>query len=110
MGLAVEYPARRAELTPQVYFKPPNGVGDSLIVGKAAGLETLNWAVSLVDSENDAAEHYRVYTSTSPDAGFAMLESTANVSVQIDTGAAAVTFITIVAANLGGTSGDEPNP
>jgi len=104
----------RAERIPSLYplefFSPPNGVGDSLIVDKVAGLEGLSWAVPSVDSAHDAAEHYRVHTSTSPGAGFTMLDSTANTSLQANTGAAAVTFIKIVAANLGGTSGDEPAP
>ena len=97
-------------LYPLEFFSPPNGVGNSLIVDDVGGLAALSWAVPPVDTAHSAAEHYRIYTSTSPGAGFTMLDSTANTSLQADTRAATVTFIKIVAANLGGTSGDEPNP
>jgi hypothetical protein len=80
------------------------------VANEAGVLVDLNWAVPAVDATHGAAEHYRVYTSTSPASGFTMIESTANPTHQADTGAAAVTYIKIVAANLGGTSGDEPNP
>jgi len=104
----------RAERIPGLYAQqnllPPHGVGDSLIVDEAGALTSMSWAVPAVDVAHSAAEHYRVYTSGSPGAGFTMLESTANASVQADPGSSAVTFIKIVAANLGGTSGDEPNP
>jgi hypothetical protein len=101
---------RIPSLYPLEFFIPPNGVGNSLIVDDVGGLAAVSWAVPPVDTAHSAAEHYRVYTSTSPSTGFTMLDSTANTSLQTDTGVAAVTFIKIVAANLGGTSGDEPNP
>lgn len=101
---------RIPSLYPQVYFDPPNGVGDTLIVDKNAGGETMSWTASPVDPTHSAAEHYRVYTSTSPGAGFGMAESNVNTSFETDLGPAAVTYIRVVAANMGGTSGDEPNP
>jgi hypothetical protein len=70
----------------------------------------MTWAVSAVDSSHDAAEYYIVYAGASSNAGFAMLESSAFQQLDTDHEAGTVTFFKIVAANVNGTSGDEPAP
>jgi len=44
------------------------------------------------------------------DSGFSIAESTASTNSSFDVGSGGVVYIKIVAANLGGTSGDEPTP
>jgi arylsulfate sulfotransferase len=95
---------------PATYIKAPNGVGNSLRLVKGPGSVAMTWAVSAVDSSHDAAGHYIVYAGSSSNAGFAMLESSAFQQLDTDHEAGTVTFFKIVAANVNGTSGDEPAP
>ena len=103
--------AYRAERIPSLYpfvdRKAPRRVR-GLRMRKADGLAMMSWSAPGVDSEHDTAEHYMVYGSASPTAGFEMLESTAEQEFQTDYEAGKVTFFKIVAANTTGTSGDEP--
>lgn len=62
-----------------------------------------------MDSAHDAPDHYRIYGSSSAADGFSMLDSTAHT--QIDAGGdGTLVFYKLVAANIAGTSGDEPAP
>jgi arylsulfate sulfotransferase len=106
-GRVTAYRAERIpDLYPTQYIKNPNGVGNSLVVDKVAGL---SWAASTVDVDHDAADHYRVYHSNSKAAGFSILESTAFTAEDAG-GSGTVIFYKIVAGNIAGTSGDEPAP
>jgi hypothetical protein len=118
--LAVNYPGGvpliiyRSERVPSFYpvgsYNPPNTVGNSLMLDKVGGVESMDWIAPATDASHDAAEHYRLFTSSTRDGGFSIAESTASTSSSFDTGSGGVTYIKIVAANLGGTSGDEPLP
>jgi len=100
---------RIPDLYPTQYVKAPNGVGNSLRMDKVSGLPELFWTASTVDSEHDAADHYRIYSSSSTAAGFAILESTAFTANHAG-GAGTLVFYKLVAGNIAGTSGDEPVP
>ena len=107
-GRISSYRAERIpDLYPQEYIKAPNGVGDTLRGTKVAGQPRLMWKVPMVDAEHDAAGHYRIYNSSSADGGFTMFESTAFTEVDAE---GAGIFYQVVAANVAGTSGDEPAP
>ncbi len=101
----------RSERIPSLYASAqlfaPNGVGDTLVADKILGESTFSWAVPAVDGTHTAAEYYVVYQSDSPDAGFAMMDTSVDASA--DTAGTAV-YYKIVAANEAGTSGDEPAP
>ena len=62
------------------------------------------------DAAHSAAEYYIVYASGSSNAGFIQTNSTAMTSMQDDDGTPSVEFFKLVAANIAGTSGDEPAP
>lgn len=100
---------RIPSLYPPQYVKAPNGVGDTLRMSKPSGVPELHWDPPPVDSAHSAADHYILYVSTAPDAGFAMYESTALTSGSANDGTG-LEFYKIVAANTEGTSGDEPAP
>ena len=100
---------RIPDLYPQQYIKVPNGVGNSLRMDKVSGLPELSWTASTVDSEHDAADHYRIYNSNSKASGFVILESTAFTENDAG-GAGTLVFYKLVAGNIAGTSGDEPAP
>ncbi|MCP3995574.1 MAG: aryl-sulfate sulfotransferase [bacterium] len=97
------------DLYPQQYVKTPNGVGDSLGGTKVAGQPRLLWSVPPVDATHDAADHYRIYNSNSAAGAFSMLDSTAFTEIDAG-GAGTLVFYKLVAANIAGTSGDEPAP
>jgi arylsulfate sulfotransferase len=109
-GRITVYRAERIpDLYPQQYVKAPNGVGNSLRMDKLAGLPNLSWTASTVNSEHDAADHYRIYSSSSKAADFFILESTAFTQNDVG-GAGTLSFYKVVAGNIAGTSGDEPAP
>jgi hypothetical protein len=101
---------RIPSLYPQQYFKTPNGVGDTLRLDTVSGVLEMTWSASPIDSEHDAADYYMIYTSTSPAGGFTMLDSTASTNLGPGDSAEPLVFYRVVAANLAGTSGDEPAP
>lgn len=100
---------RIPSLYPQQYLKPPNGIGNTLLVKKVSDSAEVHWAASPVNTEHDAAEYYILYLSESSDRGFAMHETSATTNVT-PTSDGSLEFYKIVAANLAGTSGDEPPP
>lgn len=104
----------RSERIPSLYptetFKAPNGVGNSVAATKQAGVPELSWLTPPIDTVHGAAEYYIVYGSSSASGGFIQVESTAATSMPDDGTASPVMFYKLVAANLGGTSGDEPTP
>ena len=89
-------------------LNPPNGVGNSLALGKSAALD-LSWAASPVDGSHDAPSHYRLFSSTAPDRGFAV-EDTATITAAISDLDPVTEFFKVSAVNAAGTSGDEPMP
>ena len=97
-------------LYPQRYVKTPNGVGATLRMSKVSGVPALSWATSPVDSEHDAADYYLFYASSSAADGFSVADSTENMDTEPGDEAQPVAFYKIVAANVEGTSGDEPAP
>ncbi len=100
---------RIPDIYPQQYVKAPSGVGDSLRGAKLTGQPQVSWGASPVDAGHDPADHYRLYRSTSAAGGFLMLDSTAFTEIDVD-GEEALIFYKLVAANIAGTSGDEPAP
>jgi len=100
---------RIPSLYPQQYVKPPNGIGATLVASKAASAVQLGWAGSPVDAEHDAAEYYMLYASGAPQGGFTMLDTSVPTTIAPD-GEGAIEFYKVTAANVAGTSGDEPAP
>ena len=83
------------------YVKPPNGVGDTLMLNKLSDSVTLQWTAPPVDSHHDAADYYVVYVSNSPENGFAMLDSTGHTNATSNNGTD-TEFYKIVVANTAG--------
>jgi arylsulfate sulfotransferase len=100
---------RIPSLYPQEYIESPNGVGDTLRMNKISGQPEISWTVSPVDSEHDAANYYMVYHSSLAPNGFSMLDSTAHTDIKVG-GTEQLVFYKLAAANVAGTSGDEPAP
>ncbi len=104
----------RSERIPSLYplqgFSAPNGVGSTVIGTKQSGVPELTWATPSIDAAHDAADYYVVYSSSSPSGGFIQADSTATTSMRVDGGTSPVEFFKLVAANIAGTSGDEPAP
>ena len=98
---------RLQSLYPQQFVKAPNGVGNTLTADKISGSAVFAWAASRVDAAHDAADYYMLYTSSSPNSDFAMLDSVDQTNLAAGNGAA-LEFYKIVAGNSAGTSGDEP--
>jgi len=88
---------------------PPNGIGDTLRVGKQVGMLALSWQAAPVDVSHDGAAYYEVYESGAPDAGFAVVDTAAvlQANQSLDPPSA---FYLVSAVNSAGTSGDEPAP
>ena len=94
-------------LYPRQYVKPPNGVGDSLVLDRNEDSIQLAWGSSPVDPAHSAADYYTVYVSDAPGSGFSILD-TSVASTLTATDAGETLFFKVAAANLAGTSGDEP--
>jgi hypothetical protein len=108
-GRVAAYRSERIpSLYPTVFPKAPNGVGNTLTIDKVGGAETLSWAASQPDTNHDAAGYYVIYSSTSPDADFSIEETSESTEVDAADGPALLVYYKLVAANLAGTSGDEP--
>jgi hypothetical protein len=107
-SISVYLTERIPRLYPPGNIKAPNGVGRTLRVDKAAGSLQLSWVESPTDEEHSPADYYMVYSSTSPNAGFSMMDSIAFTNIGTDVGVESLVFYAIVAANTAGTSGDEP--
>ena len=91
----------------------PLGIGASLRVDPARGPDLrLSWSAPPVDGLHDAASAYRIYRSTAPAAGFALIRASLETESVEDDGLSPgpAGFYRIVAENPGGTSGDEPAP
>jgi len=95
------------ECDPLGVIHPPNPVGDSLRVARAAGDALLSWDPSPVDATHDVPAYYRLHSSTEPDAGFSITDTT--TSTGTTRALESVTeYYLITAVNAAGTSGDEP--
>lgn len=109
-GRLITYRSERIpSLYPQVYLEPPHGIGRTLRVNKGPGSTDLVWTPSPVDPQHDAPEYYAIYASSAPDSGFAMVETAMQAAASLEAGTGSL-FYRIVAANMAGTSGDEPAP
>jgi hypothetical protein len=88
---------------------PPNAVGDTVRLGKTGSSVRLSWAVPAVDATHDQPVYYPVYVSNTPQGVFSiqgaptapLLHRSLDLSTE---------FYLVVAANGGGTSGEEPPP
>ena len=105
---------KRLECAP---FNPParqapNGIGDTLQVGKSGSGLRLDWVSPAVDAGHDGADAYRVYRSESAAAGYGQVAGpTAEFHVFMDDLVSGpFGYYLITAENNGGTSGDEPAP
>jgi len=99
---------RIPSLYPQRNVEAPNGIGDTLRVNGVSGQVELSWMASPATSADDAADYYIVYRSTAADGGFSVAESTAFTRIETEKIVEPLVFYKIVAANLAGTSNDEP--
>jgi hypothetical protein len=89
---------------------PPNGIGDTLLVGKAGGgAAQISWTASAVDGSHDGAAYYELYVSSAPDSGFAVTDTAAETQLT-HVPAGGVEYFKVSAVNAAGTSGDEPAP
>jgi hypothetical protein len=88
---------------------PPNGISDTLRLGKGGTEVALSWTAPPVDGTHDGAAYYRIYVSAAPNAGFAV-EDTGTETFGARPLGGPSEFHLVVAVNAAGTSGDEPSP
>jgi hypothetical protein len=101
---------RIPSLYPQQDIKVPAGIGNSLMVDRVAGQAELSWKPSPATSAHDAADYYILYSSIAANSGFSVADSTAFIRIEAKKDVEPLVFYKIVAANISGTSGDEPAP
>jgi hypothetical protein len=101
---------RIPSLYPQQDFEAPNGIGNSLRMGRISGQMELSWEASPATSVRDAADYYVVYSSNTADSGFSIADSTAFTQIDVGKRVEPLVFYKVVAANIAGTSNDEPAP
>jgi hypothetical protein len=87
---------------------PPNGIGDTLRVGKGEAMD-LVWQASPTDPSHDGAAYYEIYASSAPDGGFASVDTVTSTYATRPLDAIDEYYL-LTAVNVVGTSGDEPGP